>query len=89
MPVIEQVGSFDPYSNEHGEKLVALNMERIRWWLGRGALMSRPIEQLLGLSGLLPIHPTTYMSAWRNRARAEQTQQPMPNSSQITDAPLT
>lgn len=57
--------------NEHNEKLVALNFERIRWWLGRGALMSRPVEQLLGLSGLLPIHPTTYMTAWRNRQQAE------------------
>lgn len=71
MAVIEQVGSFDPFPNERNEKLVALNMERIRWWIGRGALISKPIEELLGLSGILPIHPTSYMKAWRNRIEQE------------------
>ncbi|XP_023574171.1 28S ribosomal protein S16, mitochondrial, partial [Octodon degus] len=27
---VEQVGSYDPLPNSHGEKLVALNLERIR-----------------------------------------------------------
>ncbi|GLV43564.1 mitochondrial ribosomal protein S16 [Carabus blaptoides fortunei] len=72
-PVIEQVGTYDPYSNQHNEKLVSLNMERIRFWIGRGALISQPVEVLLGLSGLLPIHPTTYMTAWRNRKATEES----------------
>lgn len=69
MPVIEQLGSYDPQANEHNEKLCALNLERIAFWIGRGALISKPVEELLGLSGLLPIHPRTYMTAWRNRRR--------------------
>lgn len=75
MPVIEQLGSYDPHANEHNEKLCALNLERISFWIGRGALISKPVEELLGLSGLLPIHPRTYMTAWRNRkALAEESQ---------------
>lgn len=71
MPVIEQVGSYDPYANEHNEKLVALNTERIRWWLGHGAKTSKPVEELFGLAGIFPIHPISYMKAWRNRAKLE------------------
>lgn len=67
-PVIEQVGSYDPLPNQFNEKLVSLNLERIRYWLGNGAQASGPVAELLGLSGLLPIHPKTYMTAWRNRA---------------------
>ena len=29
--------------------------------------ISRPVAQLLGLAGLLPQHPDTYVTAWRNR----------------------
>ena len=65
--MIEQVGSFDPLANEQNQKLVSFNFERIRHWLGKGAHMSTPVAELLGLSGLLPIHPRTYMTAWRNR----------------------
>lgn len=72
MPVIEQLGSFDPYANANNEKLVALNMERIRFWIGRGALISKPVEELLGLSGILPIHPNSFMRAWRNRRQIEE-----------------
>ncbi|XP_060528181.1 small ribosomal subunit protein bS16m [Cylas formicarius] len=66
-PVIEQLGTYDPLPNQFNEKLVSLNFERIKHWIGNGAELSRPIEQLLGLSGLFPIHPTSYMTAWRNR----------------------
>lgn len=67
-PVIEQVGSFDPLANEYNQRLVSFNFERVRHWLGKGAHMSTPVAELLGLSGLLPIHPRTYMTAWRNRS---------------------
>lgn len=69
-PVIEQVGSYDPLPNENQERLVALNTERIRYWLGKGAHMSDPAAELLGITGLLPVHPRTYMTAWRNRRTA-------------------
>ncbi|ELK32416.1 Tetratricopeptide repeat protein 18 [Myotis davidii] len=45
---VEQLGSYDPLPNTHGEKLVALNLERIRHWLGCGAHLSQPVEKLLG-----------------------------------------
>lgn len=48
-PVIEQLGTFDPYPNEYNEKLVALNYERIRYWIGNGAFPSKPVEKILGI----------------------------------------
>ncbi|XP_026465414.1 probable 28S ribosomal protein S16, mitochondrial [Ctenocephalides felis] len=66
-PVIEQVGTYDPLPNQYNEKLVSFNFERIRYWLGSGAHLSEPVAELLGLSGYYPIHPRTYMTAWRNR----------------------
>merc|ERR1712071_507231 len=67
--VIEQLGSYDPMPNENNEKLVALNFERIQYWIGQGATVSQPVGQLLGLSGFLPIHPMTVMESWKNRPR--------------------
>lgn len=64
---IEQVGSYDPTVNAHNEKLCALNLERIQHYLAGGIHVSRPVAQLLGLAGLLPLHPETYIAAWRNR----------------------
>ncbi|XP_033247830.1 probable 28S ribosomal protein S16, mitochondrial [Drosophila miranda] len=73
-PVIEQVGSYDPLPNDFNERLVALNTERIRFWLGKGAHISDPAAELLGVAGLLPIHPRTYMTAWRNRRKLAEEQ---------------
>ncbi len=75
LPVIEQVGTYDPMTNEHGEKLMSLNFERIRHWIGSGAHLSTPVAELLGIAGFYPIHPKTYMHAWRHRQRAEQQAQ--------------
>ncbi|CAB3369070.1 Hypothetical predicted protein [Cloeon dipterum] len=72
MPVIEQVGSYDPLPNERNQKLVAFNFERIQHWLARGVNLTDPVAELLGLSGYLPIHPRTYMTAWRNRIKANE-----------------
>ncbi|XP_045473557.1 probable 28S ribosomal protein S16, mitochondrial [Harmonia axyridis] len=84
-PVIEQIGSYDPIPNEHDEKLCALNFERIKYWLGNGATVSEPVEELLGLSGFFPIHPRTYITAWRNRKNqqeADSNKQEMKSESQ-------
>ncbi|XP_049543069.1 probable 28S ribosomal protein S16, mitochondrial [Anopheles darlingi] len=74
-PPIEQVGTYDPIPNEHNEQLVSFNYERIRHWIGSGAHISQPVAELLGIAGLLPIHPRTYMTAWRNRQLAEKMAQ--------------
>lgn len=47
-PVIEQLGSYDPMPNAYNEKLVALNLERIKYWLGKGAHVTPPVAELLG-----------------------------------------
>lgn len=65
----EQIGSYDPLPNEKNEKLCAINLERLYYWIGQGASISRPVEELLGLGGFLPIHPRTYITAWRNRKK--------------------
>ena len=59
--------SFDAMPNKANEKLVALNLDRISYWLGQGAGLSDPVAELLGLSGFLPLHPRTVMNSWRNR----------------------
>ncbi len=63
-----QLGSFDPLPNSRNEKLVALNLVRIKYWIGeRDAHVSLPVLELLGLAGLLPIHPKTFVRARHNR----------------------
>ena len=46
--VIEQLGTYDPMVNVHGEKLVALNTERINHWIGQGAGISTSCAVVLG-----------------------------------------
>ncbi|KRX21903.1 putative 28S ribosomal protein S16, mitochondrial, partial [Trichinella nelsoni] len=65
--IIEQVGTYDPLPNEFNEKLVALDFNRVRYWLGQDIAISRSVLELLGLSGLLPIHPYTYLRSRQNR----------------------
>lgn len=48
LPVIEQLGSYDPMPNANNEKLVALNLERIKYWLGQGAHVTNPVAEVLG-----------------------------------------
>lgn len=63
----EQIGTFDPLPNDRNEKLVSLNVDRIKYWLSVGAQPSRPVGMLLGLAGILPVHPHSVEIARRNR----------------------
>lgn len=54
-PVIEQLGSYDPMPNTNNEKLVALNLERIKFWLGKGAHVTNPVAELLGMFNLFKL----------------------------------
>lgn len=47
--VIEQIGSYDPYLNERGERLVALNFDRIQYWLKQGTIPAEPVAKLFGM----------------------------------------
>ncbi|CAM4634675.1 unnamed protein product, partial [Caretta caretta] len=44
---LEQVRCYDPLPNSHNEKLVGLNIERIKHWIGCGAHVTKPVEKLL------------------------------------------
>lgn len=72
--MIEQVGTWDPVPNKFNQQMVSLNYERIRHWLGSGAHLSRPVAEILGIAGFLPIYPKTYMEAWRNRRSEREAQ---------------
>ena len=52
---VEQIGTYDPMENEHNEKLVAINFDRLKHWTGLGALVSKPVEKLLGKYGFIYI----------------------------------
>lgn len=54
---------------------MSLNFERIRYWIGNGADVSESTAQLLGLAGFYPIHPRSFIQAWRNRERLEREQE--------------
>ncbi|TMS35654.1 hypothetical protein L596_003013 [Steinernema carpocapsae] len=70
--ILEQVGTFDPLPNSRNEKLVSLNYGRLKYWIGeREAHISVPVLELLGLSGLFPVHPKTFIRARNNRERLE------------------
>lgn len=44
---IERVGSYDPMLKADNENRITLNEERIKYWLGQGALPSERVEKFL------------------------------------------
>ncbi|VDN11975.1 unnamed protein product [Dibothriocephalus latus] len=65
---IEQLGSWDPFPNNiYGEQLVGLNVNRIFFWMAQGAEPTKRVAELLGLAGVLPVHPHSYLVAHRAR----------------------
>jgi small subunit ribosomal protein S16 len=50
-PPIEHLGHYDPLI-EDDEKKVTLNEERIRYWLGQGALVSETVRSFLKKRGI-------------------------------------
>ena len=71
----EQIGTYDPLPNKDNEKLVSLNMDRLKYWLSTGAEPSIPVSQLLGLAGILPIYISTILKANINKQAAERRKQ--------------
>ncbi|KAF2347810.1 Ribosomal protein S16 [Trinorchestia longiramus] len=71
-PVIEQLGTYDPLTNAHGEKLVSINLERVSYWMAQDKVsVAISVKELLGQMGFLPIHPQSYTVAWRSRIIAK------------------
>mmetsp|Transcript_5761 Transcript_5761/g.6618 ORF Transcript_5761/g.6618 Transcript_5761/m.6618 type:complete len:106 (+) Transcript_5761:183-500(+) len=54
---LEVVGHYDPIPGNDGHKHIALNFERIRYWLSVGAQPSERVAKLLAQVGLLPKPP--------------------------------
>lgn len=65
----EPVGFYDPMPNDRNEKLVSLNMERIKYWLSQGAGVTNPVLRLFSLAGIFPADPKTLRHAERNRQK--------------------
>jgi len=65
----EQVGTYDPMPNDRNEKLVALNMDRIKYWLSQDCSTSKPVSRLLGLAGIFPTDENTLKQAESNRQK--------------------
>ncbi|RNA19566.1 putative 28S ribosomal mitochondrial [Brachionus plicatilis] len=74
---IEDLGSIDPMPNKDNNIMVALNIERIKYYLSRSTPLNAKVSEILGLAGLLPLHPNSYLTAYRNRKKqeAEKTQE--------------
>ncbi|XP_045215983.1 probable 28S ribosomal protein S16, mitochondrial [Mercenaria mercenaria] len=70
--VTDQLGTFDPLPNIHNEKLVAIDFEKLRRWLEKGAICSQPVEVLLGYAGFFPVHPRTRLSSFRKQRKLEE-----------------
>lgn len=63
----EIIGSVDPMPNERGELLVACDLNKLSYYLGKGARPSRLLAQFLGLAGFYPLHTKLFINAWRHR----------------------
>ncbi|KAM5141606.1 small ribosomal subunit protein bS16m [Mantella aurantiaca] len=68
---LDKLGTYDPLPNVYNEKLVSLNIERIKYWFASGAQITKPAAKLLGLAGFFPLHPMTITAAERLRKAKE------------------
>lgn len=67
--------------------MIALNLDRIFYWLARNAEPSTRVAELLGLAGVFPVHPRSYLVARRARiATAAFLEQKKHSSTASTDA---
>jgi len=52
--IIENLGSYDPMPNDKNEILVALNLKRLRYWIGTEGVVINPwVQKLLGKKNVL------------------------------------
>lgn len=67
----EVIGSIDPMPNENNELIVACDLNRLSYYIGKGARPSNLLAQYLGLIGFYPMHQKLYINAWRHREGKE------------------
>lgn len=63
----EVIGSIDPMPNEHNEHIVSCDLNRLCYYLGKGARPSKLLAHYLGLAGFYPMHPKLLINSWRER----------------------
>ncbi|KAM4703293.1 small ribosomal subunit protein bS16m [Rhinophrynus dorsalis] len=80
---LEQLGTYDPMPNIYNEKLVSLNFEKIKYWIGCGAHTTKPIAKLLGLAGFFPLHPMTITNA--ERLKKQRESKPVPSADEASE----
>ncbi|OWF55315.1 28S ribosomal protein S16, mitochondrial-like [Mizuhopecten yessoensis] len=68
---IAQLGTYDPLPNKYNEIMVSLNMDKINDVLRLKPVISKPAAKLLGLSGVLPLHPLSYLDGLRCSKRQQ------------------
>lgn len=51
---LEQIGCYDPLPNDHNERIVGVNFERLKYWIANGAHLTKPVEKLLGNATWFP-----------------------------------
>ncbi|KAI0981349.1 hypothetical protein GJ496_001030 [Pomphorhynchus laevis] len=81
----EQLGSYDPLPNRYGELLIGFNIDRIRYWLGKGAEPTKSVRELLGLAGILPVFPRSYLTAYRNRLNKQDSKEDIEEPADCND----
>ncbi len=79
----EQVGTYDPLPNTRNEKLVSLNLDRIKYWLSLGAEPSKPVSHLLELAGIYPVRITSVIKAEKNQALKAKQKEEEASDSQV------
>ena len=55
LPPNEVIGSYDPMPNERNEKLLAVDLDRLAYWIGEGASVTVPLSSLLGKLHLMKL----------------------------------
>ncbi|XP_052796006.1 28S ribosomal protein S16, mitochondrial-like [Mya arenaria] len=83
--ILDQVGTYDPMVNKFGERLVAVNFDKLRHWLGLTAQCSVPVLKLLGLAGFYPVHPRTRLEAHRKQKEMEEEKKRTETEAQASD----
>ena len=73
--MLEHLGVYDPIPNRWGQKVCGLNVDRIKYWVACGATFDIRTRELLGLAGILPVSPDTYIRVARLNERQKMEDQ--------------
>ena len=49
------LGYWDPMPNAWGESVIGVDLERVKFWMGRGAMPNKSVQYLLGITFVLGI----------------------------------